>query len=134
MDEVVIIYYRKLLRVDFENSGRIDGASICIEIVNRRSMLCVNTGDFMQIYINIIDNVIEDIRYICSCEPAANVAIEILCTLTKGKPLREARALTVEDFYRVLGDAGEEFGKKADVLLMLFKEHLKRYESENRAG
>jgi len=44
-----------------------------------------STGDFMQLYINVINNRIDDIKYMCQCDPTANVAVEILCALLKGK-------------------------------------------------
>ena len=39
------------------------------------------------LYPVVDDDRINDIKYLCSCEPTANVAVEVLCTLVKGKTL-----------------------------------------------
>ena len=80
----------------------------------------------MQLYIKVAENRIDDIKYICSCDPAANVAVEILCTLVKGKTLEESAAITEQDFFRFIGCESEELGKRAKNLLELFSNGIRR--------
>jgi hypothetical protein len=46
-------------------------------------LICGNTGDFMQVYINVVNNRIDNIKYTCVWDPTANIALEILCTFGK---------------------------------------------------
>ena len=94
MDEGVIKYYRRLLRTGFEYAGSIENATIFLDSVTEEIVHCGNVGNYMQLYIHVSDNIIDDIKYTCSCDPAANVAVEILCALVKGKTLEEAAAVT----------------------------------------
>ena len=93
MDEAVIKFYRKLLRSGFEHSGSLENALIFLDSVGEKVLICGSTGDFMQLYINVVNDRIDNIRYMCVCDPTANVAVEILCTLMKGKTLDEAAVL-----------------------------------------
>ena len=70
---------------------------------------------------------IEDIKYICVCNPTANVAAEILCILMKGKTLEEAMKVHEEAFYSFLGSSGEELQQKVKGLLELLKRGTTRY-------
>ena len=83
----------------------------------------------MQLYINVVNNRIENIKYMCVCDPTANVAVEILCTLVKGKTLDEAAGLAEQAFYQFLGSGGEELKKKARGLLELLKLGIVRYQT-----
>ena len=89
MDEAVIKYYRRLLKEEFPNSGAMERPFIFVEAVGEHMINCGNTGNYMQLYLRVIDHRIDDIKYLCSCEPVANVAVEVLCTLVKGKALDE---------------------------------------------
>jgi NifU-like protein involved in Fe-S cluster formation len=73
MDEAVIKYYRKLLRTRFEYAGTIENASIFLDSVGEKVLICGSTGDFMQLYINVVKNRIDDMKYMCQCDPTANV-------------------------------------------------------------
>ena len=128
MDEAVIKYYRKLFRTRFEYAGSIENASIFLDSVGEKVLICGSTGDFMQLYINVINNRIDDIKYMCQCDPTANVAVEILCALLKGKTLDDAATLKEEAFSQFLGSNGEDFGKKARGLLELLNKGIIRYE------
>ena len=112
MDEAVIKFYRKLLRSGFEHSGSLENASILLDSVGEKVLICGSTGDFMQLYINVVNNTIDNIKYMCVCDPTANVAVEILCALVKGKTLDEAARLTEQAFFQLLGSDGEELQKK----------------------
>jgi NifU-like protein involved in Fe-S cluster formation len=124
MDEAVIKYYRRLLKEDFPNSGELDLPSVFVEAVGERLINCGNTGNYMQLYLLVVDQRIEDIKYLCQCEPVANVAIEVLCTLVKGMSLDQAAALPAEPLYQAIGSHAEELQKKVRGLLELLKEGI----------
>ena len=126
MDDVVIGYYRSLLKEDFPHAGEIVNPSVFVEAVGERLINCGNTGNYMQLYLRVADHRIDDIRYLCSCEPAANVAVEVLCTLVKGKTLDETATLTEESFFQWVGSREESFARKVRGILALFHEALIR--------
>jgi NifU-like protein involved in Fe-S cluster formation len=132
MDEAVIKYYRKLLRTGFEHSGSFENPSIFLDNAGEKILVCGSTGDFMQLYVNVVNNRIDNIKYMCVCDPTANVAVEILCALMKGKTLEEAVNLKEEAFYRLLGSSGEELQKKVKGLLELLKRGIQRYQIQIR--
>jgi len=115
------------LRTDFPNSGPIENPSIFVEAVGERMIHCGNTGNYMQLYVNVVDGRIEDIRYLCSCEPTANVAVEVLCTLAKGKTLVEAARISEQAFYEFLGCSENEYQIKARGLLEMLNEGISGY-------
>jgi NifU-like protein involved in Fe-S cluster formation len=130
MEEAVIKYFRELLKGDFPYAGLFENASILVETVGEKMIDCGNTGNYMQLYIHVVDRRIDDIKYLCSCEPTANVAVEVLCTLTKGKTLEEAAGLTEQAFYHFLGSEGEELQKKVRGVLELLNEGITRYNTQ----
>jgi|WetSurMetagenome_2_1015567.scaffolds.fasta_scaffold569786_1 NifU-like protein involved in Fe-S cluster formation len=127
MDETIVKYYRRLLKEDFPHAGEIKLPTIFVEAIGERMIHCGNTGNYMQLYLQVADGRITDIQYLCACEPVANVAVEVLCTLVKGKTLDEATGLTEEAFYQFLGCEDEELRKKARGLLELLNEGIARY-------
>jgi NifU-like protein involved in Fe-S cluster formation len=127
VEEAVIKYYRWLLKADFEHAGSLENPSIFVEAIGERMINCGNTGNYMQLFLNVADGRIDDIKYRCSCVPTANVAVEVLCTLVKGKTLDEAAALSEEAFYQFLGCAGEELKTKVRGLLELLNEGIAAY-------
>jgi NifU-like protein involved in Fe-S cluster formation len=129
VEEAIIKYYRRLLKVDFENSGSLENATIFVEAIGEKMIHCGNTGNYMQLYLNVADNRIDDIKYLCSCEPTANVAVEVLCTLAKGKSLEEASAIPERAFYERIGCEGEELKVKVRGLLELLREGISKYKS-----
>jgi NifU-like protein involved in Fe-S cluster formation len=133
VEEAIIKYYRRLLKVDFENAGPIENASIFVEAIGEKMIHCGNTGNYMQLYLNVVDDRIEDIKYLCSCEPTANVAVEVLCTLVKGKTLEEASATPEQAFYQRIGCEGEELKIKVRGLLELMNEGIHNYKSQPAA-
>ncbi len=126
MDEGVIKYYRKLLRTGFEHAGSFDNPSVFLESVGD-GRICGH-GDYMQIFVNVSNGKIDGIKYLCSCDPTANVAIEILCTLLKGKRLEEAEAITEDSFFQAVGSRSEDMREKAKGLLELLNKGLTRYQ------
>lgn len=130
MEEAVIRYFRELLKKDFPHAGSLEEGAIFVEVIGEKMINCGNTGNYMQLYLQIVDDRIADIKYLCSCEPTANVAVELLCTLAKGKSLDEAAALSEEAFYRFLGCEGEELQTKVKGVLELLNEGITRYKAE----
>jgi NifU-like protein involved in Fe-S cluster formation len=126
MDKAVIKHYRRLLTEDFPNAGALDHPSVFVEAIGEGLIDCGNTGNYMQLYLQVADRRIADIKYLCSCEPVANVAVEALCTLVKGKTLDEAAALTEEPFHRFLGSRDEQLRKKVRGLLRLLNKGIAR--------
>lgn len=128
MEEAVIKYFRELLKKDFPNAGSFENASIFVETIGEKLIDCGNTGNYMQLYIHVAGRRIDNIKYLCSCEPTANVAVEVLCTLVKGKTIEEAAGMTEQAFYRFLGSEGEELRKKVRGVLELLNEGIARFQ------
>jgi hypothetical protein len=72
---------------------------------------------------------IGEIKYLCSCDPTANVVVETLCSLAQGKTLDEARALTKEDFYQAIGSDGGLVRRKVWGTIELLNRVINRYEA-----
>ncbi len=133
MDEIIIKFYRRLLQEEFPNSGEIQHPSIFIEAVGEKLINCGNTGNYMQLYIQVNNSQITEIKYLCSCEPVANVAVEILCTLITGKSIEAAKKITEEHFIQLLGSADEKFLRKVRGVLQLLRDALEdASEQQNR--
>lgn len=128
MDEKVIKYYRQLLRNGFENAGSLENPSVYLDSVGEKIRICGSSiQNFMHVYINIADGLITEAKYLCTCDPTANVVVEILCSLLKGKTVKEAGELTGDSFSCVLGSHGEDFLKKSRGVLELLHRGLVRY-------
>jgi NifU-like protein involved in Fe-S cluster formation len=129
MDEAVIKFYRRLLREDFPNSGALEQPSVFIEAVGEKLINCGNTGNYMQLYLQVTDGRIIAIKYLCACEPVANVAVEVLCDFLKGKTVDEAVNLTEESFYQAIGSRDDKLRGKIMGLLELLDEGLASYQT-----
>jgi len=130
MDELVVKYYRRLCRNGFEHTGELENPAIFLDTVGEKIRICSHVSHaYMHIYINVRDGVIDDIKYLCTCDPTANVVVEILCALIKGRTTKEAEALTEESFVRALGGGGEEYRKKARGIIELLHRGLDRYKA-----
>ena len=127
MNEAIVKKYRALLTHDFPNSGQIDQPSIFIEAIGERLINCGNTGNYMQLFMFISNNRIVDIKYLCSCEPVANVVVEVMCDLARGKTLEEAVKIPQEAFYKVLETSDESLSRKVRGLLELMNEGIECY-------
>ena len=129
MDEVVIRYYRQLLRAGFEHAGSLENPSIFLDSVGEKLHICAMTAhNYLHLYINIRDGVLENIKYLCLCDPTANVVAELLCNLVKGKTIEEAKALTEDSFARALGSRGKDFLERARRIIELLNRGLARYQ------
>jgi NifU-like protein involved in Fe-S cluster formation len=124
MDQAVVRYYRRLLKEEFPNAGALDCPSVFVEAVGEKLIDCGNTGNYMELYLRVTDGRIVEARSRCSCEPVANVAVEVLCDLVKGKTLDEAAGLTEEPFYELLQSRDERLGRKVRGLLQLLHEGI----------
>jgi NifU-like protein involved in Fe-S cluster formation len=130
VDELVVKYYRRLCREGFEHTGEIKNPDIFLDTVGEKIRICSHVSHaYMHIYINIRNGIIDDIKYLCTCDPTANVVVEIFCSLLKGKTIKEAEALTENDFSRALGSTGEEFLKKSRGIIELLHRGLTRYKA-----
>jgi len=134
MDKLVIQYYRNLLRHGFDHAGKLEEPDIFIDSIGEKIQVCGSIGRaYMHIYISIRQGIIEKIRYLCTCDPTANVVIEILCSLVEGNPYSNVEMLTPDDFTMVLSSEGEEFRERAKHTIELVTRGIKRYESQLRS-
>jgi NifU-like protein involved in Fe-S cluster formation len=128
MNEVVLKYYRRLLRNGFEYTGSIEDPSIFLDSIGENLPICGKIGrDYLHLFISVKDGIFEDIKYLCTCDPTANVVFEILCFLTKGKSLDEVKALTAQSFINALGAEDPDFVKKAAGAVELVGRGISRY-------
>ena len=131
MDEKVIKYYRKLLKEGFQNAGSIENPSIVLDTVGEKIRICGHTSqNRMYVYIAVYDDIINDIKYLCNCDPTANVIVEILCILLKGRPLSDARKLSATDFSDALGSTGDAFMEKSKGMVKLLQRGIQRYSGQ----
>jgi len=131
VDESVIKYYRKLLKTGFENAGSLDNPSVFLESVGD-GRVCGHAGDYMRIFINISDSRVDGIKYLCTCDPTANVAVEILCNLSKGRTVEELEAMPEALLLEAAGTRSEDMQNKAKGLLELLKQGLAQYQARDR--
>ena len=131
MDENAIKYYRKLCREGFKHTGEIKDPDIFLDTVGEKIRICSHVSHaYMHIYIKIREGKVEDIKYLCTCDPTANVVVEILCSILKGKTMKDAEVLTEKDFTQALGsDGDDEFLKKTRGMIELLHRGLKRYQT-----
>jgi NifU-like protein involved in Fe-S cluster formation len=127
MDYAVIKYYRNLLKTGFEHAGSLENPSVFLDTVNENIPICGNIGNYLHLFINLHDGAVNDIKYLCSCDPTTNVAVEIFCHLLKGKNIEEARNITQESFFEIIGAQSQELGKKTEGLLELLNRGLARW-------
>ena len=127
MDEGVIKYYRKLLRTGFEHAGSFDNPSVFLDSAGE-GRVC-GAHEYMHIFINVSNGRINEIKYLCTCDPTANVAIEILCNLLIGKRLEETETITEDLFFQAVGSRSENLREKANGLLELLNRGLTRYQT-----
>ena len=130
MDESVVKYYRRLLRDGFENAGSLENPSIFLDTVGEHISVCGQlASNYLHLFVHVGNDRIDEIKYMCICDPTANVAVEILCLLARGKPLEEVKALTEQSFFPILGDTSEDLAKRAKGLLELLNRGIQRYQS-----
>jgi NifU-like protein involved in Fe-S cluster formation len=129
MNEVVAERYRKLMQEGFKNAGALDNPTMFIDSKAEGVSICgQGRTDFMNIYVKISDNVITDIKYLCSCDPTANVVVEVLCDLAAGLTLEKAKVLTKEQFFKSIGSENSIVRRKVWGAIELLNRVIKRYE------
>ena len=132
MDELATKNYRRLLQTGFEYTGSIENPSIFLDTRLEGLSICAQASrDYMNIYISINDNFITEIKYLCLCDPIANVVVETLCNLVEGLSVEEAKAISKEDFYRAIGSDSESLSKKIVGMIELFHRGVNRYEKRD---
>jgi NifU-like protein involved in Fe-S cluster formation len=132
MDELVVKYYRRLCRKGFEHTGELENPSIFLDTVGEKIRICSHVSHaYMHIYICVCNGIINDIKYLCTCDPTANVVVEIMCGLVKGKTLQQAWALTEGSFTAALGGGGEEYRKKSRGIIELLHRGISRYKASH---
>lgn len=131
MDEALISFYRKLLKAGFEHAGSFKEPSIFLDSIGEKIAICTQSArHYIHLYIKIKDDTIEDIKYLCICDPSANVAVEILCSLVRGKTFEEVSLVTEDLFTRVIEGESEDLRKSAKGLLQLLNKGIERYLDE----
>jgi len=131
MDQAVIRYYRRLLRSGFTHAGTMDEPSVFLDpVAEGERRICGRPADYMKIYIEIRSDRVEEMKYLCLCDPTANVVIEVLCGLLKGKTLDEAVLVDAQAILREVGSDGEELRTKAVALVELIDKGFFRYRDE----
>jgi NifU-like protein involved in Fe-S cluster formation len=130
MDPAVIKYYRNLLKNGFLNAGSFENPTIFLDSVGENLPVCGKLGqDFVHVFINMQDDRISDIRYLCNCDPTANVVFEIMCGLLRGITIAEFRNITPESFYQAVGSSQEELAKRVKASLELINRGITRYQN-----
>jgi NifU-like protein involved in Fe-S cluster formation len=129
MDEAVIKYYRRLLRTGFEYAGSFTNPSLFLDFdVEGWKRAGCHPADSMHIFINVTNGRIDDIKYLCLCNPTVNVVIEVLCALAKGKGVEEAQSITEDSILQAIGTGSEDVRKKARALLEFLNKSLTMYQ------
>lgn len=107
MDEIVAERYKGLMKEGFKNAGSFENPTFFIDSKAEGIHICgKGESDYINVYVMIKDGIIDDIRYLCSCDPTANVVIEALCDLARGLTIDEARNIPREKFYEWIGSEG----------------------------
>ncbi len=129
MDEVVTERYRSLMKSGFKNAGLIEAPTMFIDSKAEGVSICgQGSTDYMNIYMKVDGGVVTDIKYLCMCDPTANVVVEALCDLTHGKTLEEVKALTKEQFFEAIGSDGGNVYRKVWAAIELVNRVIKRWE------
>jgi NifU-like protein involved in Fe-S cluster formation len=128
MDEAVIKYYRGLLRNGFQYAGSIENPAIFLNSVGENLPICGSLSrDYVHVFINMQGQKVQEIKYLCTCDPAANVIFEIMCSLTQGKTIEEIKNIKAEAFSETCGSRQPDFLKRVGNALELLNRGFKRF-------
>lgn len=128
MDPAIIKIYRGLLRNGFQYAGTLENPEIYLDSIGENIPVCGKAGqDYVHIYLHMQTDHILDMRYMCNCDPTANVVFEILCGLLIGKTTADFQRLTPENFYALAGTREDEFTKRIKGSLELINRGITRY-------
>jgi NifU-like protein involved in Fe-S cluster formation len=126
MDAAVLQYYKRLLKDGFPHAGEIEDPALFLDTMSENVPICGNLESYLHLYMNIQKSVITEVKYLCTCDPPANVAVEIFCILLKGITVEQAKSLTRESFFQFLSDPSPELGERAEGLLELMRRGFSR--------
>lgn len=126
MDQAVIKYYRQLLKTGFRHNGSLEKPSIFLDTVSENIPICGNIGDYLHLYVNISEDLIVEIKYLCTCDPTSNVAIEIFCELVEGKTIEEFKTIREDAFDAYIEPLSDDLRKKARGLIDLLERGINR--------
>jgi NifU-like protein involved in Fe-S cluster formation len=130
MNEVVTSRYRELMQAGFPNAGKIERPTVFVDPKAEGFSICGNgSRDYMNLYMSIDGETITEIKYLCSCDPTANVVVEVLCNLARGKTLDQAKSLTREAFFETIGTDSAIVARKVWSIVDLLNTVIKRYEA-----
>ena len=132
VDTAVIKYYRNLLKTGFQNAGSLETPSLLLETIGE-GRVCGSAGDYMRLFISITNGRIDRMKYLCTCDPTANVAVETLCNLAKDKSLKEAQAITEDSVLQMIGGSSGDLRSKARGLIDMLNEGLAKYQMRNQS-
>lgn len=114
----------------FKNAGSFENPTMFLDTREEDISICGRAGtDYMNIFFSVRDGVIEDVKYMCSCDPPANVIIEVLCDLVRGRTLEQAKAIEKEEFFEVIGSDGGVVRRKVWGAIELLNRVIYRYET-----
>ena len=130
MHEAVRTYYHKIKKAGFEHVGNIEDAAISLKAFGELSPVCGNTDDFLYLYLQVKGGVVTDIKYQCITDPTTNVAIEVLCELTKGVTLQDALIMQDDAFMQFLGCEDKLMRRKAGALLEMLRGGILSYQAK----
>lgn len=134
MDQAVIKYYRKILSEGFKYAGTLENPTIVLDAVGENIRICDHVGtDSLRVFIKVKNGAVDDIKYMCMCDPTTNVAVEILCILLSGRPVESLEKITPKSFLQVLGDESEDLSGKARGLIELVRKVVERHKVASRA-
>ena len=135
MDEKVIQFYRKITREGYQYSGTIDNPSIFLDSSGEKIPLCSKSVDsYVNIYIKIEDDIVDDVKYRHVGRPMSNVVAEIFCAILNGRTVEDAFNLTAQDFSDYLGTDDEEYIEAANSMIKLLHIGLDRFGVKNDVG
>lgn len=130
MDDKAIQFYRKITREGYQYSGTIDNPSIFLDSSGEKIPLCSKSVDsYVNIYIKIHGDVLEEVKYRHVGRPMSNVVAEIFCALLSGRTIEEAMRLSGRDFSDYLGTDDEEYIEASNSMIKLLHIGLDRFQS-----
>jgi NifU-like protein involved in Fe-S cluster formation len=131
MDEILTKKYRQFLQSGFEHTGSIENPSIFLDTRLEGISICAQaSSNYLNIYIDVRDGRITEIKYLCLCDPIANVVVETLCDLVKGMSIDEVKSVTEEAFFQEIGCDSEPLSKKVTGIIELLNRGIQRYEED----
>jgi NifU-like protein involved in Fe-S cluster formation len=128
VDEIVAKFYRRLIREGCQYTGILENPSIFLDSVGEKMSICAKAAQtYIHLYVNMNDAKVKDIKYLCMCDPVANVAAELLCSMVRGQPVQNVKSLTENSFSEAIGGKSADLNQRARGLLELLNIGIDRY-------